>query len=56
MKQMRAIMQFLKARSWKGEADASKERAENLKKLKEEKKEKINNFHVFKEDGEKSNR
>ena len=42
---------ILKARSWKGEAIASKHRARNLKSLKEEKKEKINDLTVFKEDG-----
>ena len=52
MKQRRANTKFLKTRSLRGEVNASKKRAENLKRLKEEEKEKINDPVVFKEDGE----
>ena len=52
MKQIRATMQFLKIRSLRGEANASKKREKNLKKLKVEKKEKINDHLVFQDDGE----
>ena len=41
MKHRRANTQFLETRSLRGEANASKKRAENLKRLKVEKKEKI---------------
>ena len=51
MKQIRATMQFLKTRSFRREANVSKKRVDNLKKLKVEKKEKINDLLVFKEDG-----